>query len=63
MFDGTKQGLALALLCALGAPLCELSLMGGLHLWWGGRAGRQQDNDVKCNCEVLAACMLQHPML
>lgn len=30
---GTKQGLALALLCALGAPACELVLMQTLGLW------------------------------
>ena len=33
IFDSTKQGLALALLCAIGAPLLELVLMQSLHLW------------------------------
>jgi endoplasmic reticulum chaperone BiP len=32
-FDGTKQGLALAALCAFGAPAIELLLMNPLHLW------------------------------
>ena len=33
VFDGTKQGLALATFCALAAPLCELVLMGTMHLF------------------------------
>lgn len=33
VFDSTKQGLALALLCALGAPLVELVLMQSVGLW------------------------------
>lgn len=33
IFDSTKQGLALALFCALGAPLVELVLMQSMHLW------------------------------
>lgn len=33
LLDSTKQGLALALLCALGAPLFELVLMQSMHLW------------------------------
>lgn len=32
-FDGTKQGLLLAAVCALGAPAVELLLMSMLHLW------------------------------
>ena len=31
--DGTRQGLALALACALGAPAFELVLMRWLGLW------------------------------
>ena len=33
VFDSTKQGLALALFVALGAPLIELLLMQSMHLW------------------------------
>lgn len=33
VFDGTKQGLLLATVCALGAPAIELVLMSTLHLW------------------------------
>jgi len=33
VFDSTKQGLALAALCAVGAPACELFLMENFHLW------------------------------
>ena len=33
VFDSTKQGLALALFVALGAPLIELVLMQSMHVW------------------------------
>lgn len=33
IFDGSKQGLGLALLCAIAAPVSELVLMQTLHLW------------------------------
>jgi len=33
VLDSTKQGLALAVLCALGAPLAELVLMQSMHVW------------------------------
>lgn len=33
IFDSTKQGLVLAVICAVGAPAAELLLMGLLHLW------------------------------
>ncbi len=31
--DGTKQGLALGVLCAVVAPLAEIALNAGLHCW------------------------------
>lgn len=33
IFEKTKQGLALAVLCAVAAPLSELVLINFLHLW------------------------------
>lgn len=33
VFDGTKQGLGLALLCAVAAPASELVLMANFELW------------------------------
>lgn len=33
MFDYTAQGLVLALVCGVGAPLCELVLLGNWDLW------------------------------
>ena len=33
VFEKTKQGLALAVLCAMAAPLSELVLINFLHLW------------------------------
>ena len=33
LFDGTKQGLALAVVCAVGAPAAELVLMQGAGVW------------------------------
>lgn len=33
LFDGTPQGLALAALCGIGAPVSELVLMKYLGLW------------------------------
>lgn len=33
IFDSSKQGLALAVLCALGAPAIEVVLMQSLHVW------------------------------
>lgn len=38
LFDGTKQGLALAALCGLGAPAAELVLMSLTHCWHYPRA-------------------------
>lgn len=33
LLDGTRQGLACAALCALGAPAAEVVLMGATHCW------------------------------
>ncbi|KXZ44974.1 hypothetical protein GPECTOR_60g752 [Gonium pectorale] len=38
VFDGTRQGIALALLCGLGAPAAELVLLQLAHLWHYPRA-------------------------
>ena len=39
VFDRTKQGLLLATLCGLGAPISELLLMKVFHVWHYPRPG------------------------
>jgi heat shock protein 5 len=39
IFDGTLQGIALAMLCGLGAPATELLLMKAFGLWHYERPG------------------------